>query len=66
VLEELFMSKHPVPKKKTSKAKRDARRSHHALKAPTLVSCPQCKSPKPPHAVCPSCGYYDGRKVLDV
>ncbi|MBC7647216.1 MAG: 50S ribosomal protein L32, partial [Pseudopedobacter sp.] len=25
------MAKHPVPKKKTSKSKRDMRRSHHAL-----------------------------------
>ncbi|WP_295823668.1 50S ribosomal protein L32, partial [uncultured Deinococcus sp.] len=24
------MAKHPVPKKKTSKSKRDMRRSHHA------------------------------------
>jgi large subunit ribosomal protein L32 len=37
------MAKHPVPKKKTSKASRDARRSHHALSAPNLVTCPQCK-----------------------
>ena len=47
------MAKHPVPKKKTSKARRDARRSHHALTPPTLVPCPEC-------------GYYAGRKVLEV
>lgn len=60
------MAKHPVPKKKTSKARRDSRRSHHALSAPTLVECPQCKSKKPSHVVCPNCGTYAGRQVLDV
>ncbi len=60
------MAKHPVPKKKTSKARKGARRSHHALTAPTLVTCPQCHAKKPPHTVCPECGYYDGRPVLDV
>ena len=55
-----------VPKKKTSKARRDARRSHHALTPPILVPCPECKAMKPPHTVCPECGYYAGRKVLEV
>ena len=54
------MAKHPVPKKKTSKARRDARTP------PTLVPCPECKAMKPPHTVCPECGYYAGRKVLEV
>ena len=58
------MAKHPVPKKRTSASSRDARRSHHALKAPTLVACPQCKELRPPHVVCHECGYYDGRQVI--
>jgi large subunit ribosomal protein L32 len=58
------MAKHPVPKKRTSASRRDKRRSHHALSAPTLVECPQCKSMKPAHAVCPECGYYKDRQVL--
>ncbi len=60
------MAKHPVPKKKTSKSKRDMRRSHHALVAPNLVECPQCHNKKLQHHICPSCGYYDGRQVLSV
>lgn len=60
------MAKHPVPKKKTSKSRRDNRRSHHALTAPTLVACPECKTLKPPHTVCGNCDYYDGKKVLEV
>lgn len=58
------MAKHPVPKKRTSGSRRDKRRSHHALTAPTLVECTQCKSMKPAHAVCPECGYYKDRQVL--
>ena len=60
------MAKHPVPKKKTSKARRDQRRSHHALTPKTLTECPQCKELKPQHVVCPSCGSYAGRQVLEV
>lgn len=60
------MAKHPVPKKKTSKSSRDARRSHHALSAPTLVACPQCKEMKPSHIVCPHCGSYGGKQVFEV
>ncbi len=60
------MSKHPVPKKKTSKSKRDMRRSHHALTAPNLVECPHCHVKKLQHHVCGSCGYYDGRQVLQI
>ncbi len=60
------MAKHPVPKKKTSKSRRDARRSHHALKAPTLVACPECRELKPSHRVCPHCGSYRDTEVLKI
>jgi large subunit ribosomal protein L32 len=43
-----------VPKKKTSKSKRDMRRAHDALAAPGISTCPQCKEPKQPHRVCAS------------
>ena len=60
------MAKHPVPKKKTSKARRDQRRSHHALATKNLTECPQCKELKPQHVVCPACGTYAGKQVLEV
>jgi len=60
------MAKHPVPKKRTSRAKRDSRRAHDFLTPPTLVACSNCSSMTMPHTVCPSCGYYAGRRVLDV
>lgn len=53
-----------VPKRKTSRAVRDMRRATHAISAPTRSFCPQCREPKLPHHVCGSCGYYDGREVV--
>lgn len=53
-----------VPKKKTSKSRRDMRRSHHALKVVGYVECPNCGEHKLPHHVCASCGHYDGREVV--
>jgi large subunit ribosomal protein L32 len=53
-----------VPKKKTSKSKRDMRRAHDFLSGPGISICPQCKEPKQPHRVCPSCGTYKGRDVV--
>jgi large subunit ribosomal protein L32 len=53
-----------VPKKKTSKSRRNMRRSHHALPVVGLVECPNCGEPKLPHHVCAACGHYDGREVV--
>jgi len=54
-----------VPKKKTSKSRRDMRRSHHALKASAHAECPNCGELKRPHHVCPACGYYREREVVE-
>ena len=53
-----------VPKRRTSKAKRDRRRSHDALASPARSVCPTCGEPKAPHRICASCGTYRGRTVL--
>ena len=55
-----------VPKKKTSQARRDQRRAHHAIKRLNLVACPNCGEPRVPHRVCPECGYYKNRTVVAV
>jgi large subunit ribosomal protein L32 len=52
-----------VPKKKVSPSRRNMRRSHHALRAPSYAECSNCGELKRPHHVCQSCGYYDGREV---
>lgn len=53
-----------VPKKKTSKARKRIRRSHHHLEPVHLSRCARCGSPSRPHAVCDSCGYYRGSLIL--
>lgn len=55
-----------VPKRKTSKSKRDKRRTHKKVPAPNLAVCPQCNESRLPHHVCPHCGYYKGRQVIEV
>ena len=53
-----------TPKKKVSKSRRDMLRSHDSLNINSYVECPNCGELKRPHAVCPSCGQYDGREVV--
>jgi len=55
-----------VPKRKTSKARRDKRRANWKLAIPGIVECPQCHKPKLVHHVCKACGYYDGKQVIAV
>lgn len=55
-----------VPKKKTSKSRRNMRRAHHALTHVFLSECGECGEPKRPHHMCDACGYYKGRSVLAV
>lgn len=55
-----------VPKRRTSRSKRDKRRAHDALAAPAHSLCPQCKEPKSPHRICPHCGWYRDRTVIEV
>ena len=56
-----------VPKRKTSKARRDKRRnSHWKLSLPSSMKCPQCGQIKLNHRMCKSCGFYNGREVVKV
>ena len=42
------------------------RRSHHALTAPRISSCPDCGASHLRHRVCETCGKYRGKQVVDV
>jgi len=54
-----------VPKRKTSKSRRDKRRSSvWKLEAPGLVKCKHCGELITPHRVCGDCGYYGGKEVV--
>lgn len=52
-----------VPKRKTTKSRRNQRRSHHALKGAAFAECPSCGEMKRPHHVCKECGSYSGKSV---
>lgn len=54
-----------VPKRKTGRARTNSRRSSHKLTATNAAPCPQCHELKMPHRVCPSCGYYDGKEIVE-
>jgi len=55
-----------VPKHRTTKSRQQKRRLHIFLEKPSLVKCLKCGRPILPHIVCPYCGYYKGREVIDV
>ena len=55
-----------VPKKKTSRRRRDMRRSHDAIQFSAAIEyCPNCGEPKLRHHLCEACGTYRGRQVTD-
>ncbi|MBI3671335.1 50S ribosomal protein L32 [Candidatus Azambacteria bacterium] len=54
------------PKSRHNRSRTNRRRTHHALKAVALASCPKCKSLVLPHVACANCGSYAGREVVDV
>ncbi len=53
-----------VPRNRTSHAKKNSRRSHHAKKPKNLVPCASCGTPRLSHRICPSCGQYNGKIVF--
>ena len=56
-----------LPKRKYAKARQGKRRSHlKQASVPDLGYCSQCHSPKLSHHVCPTCGTYDGREIIEI
>lgn len=53
-----------VQKSRVTPSRRGMRRSHHALKAPTLSVDPVSGETHRPHHMTEN-GYYKGRKVID-
>ncbi len=54
----------PVPKRKTSKSRRDSRSANKGIKPKAVASCQTCQAAIAAHVVCQECGYYKGVKVL--
>ena len=56
-----------TPKYKTSKSKAASRKAANMkLAAPTLTKCPTCGNMILPHRVCPKCGSYRGKQVIQM
>ncbi len=54
------------PKHRISKARRDKRRTHYKAEVPTLGTCSNCAASILYHRVCPECGFYRGKQVIQV
>ncbi len=54
-----------VPFHRVSKTRKRLRRSHNALEMPGTTKCPNCGEAIKPHRVCPKCGTYKNKKVID-
>lgn len=57
-----------VPKKRTSVSRKGLRRAgqHHKLYRKFPQECPNCKDTVLPHHVCPTCGHYKGKLMLEI
>lgn len=53
-----------VPKRKLSKSRKRLRRGHDTAKGMPTQACPKCGAPRLSHRVCPTCGFYRGKKVM--
>ncbi len=54
-----------VPKRRQSNARTGSRRAQDFKKPKQLTYCPQCSTALPTHTVCPNCGFYMGRVVVE-
>ena len=54
------------PKRRHSNTRTRTRRAHDHLAPVGVSACPRCHQTKRPHAVCPHCGHYRGRQVVEV
>ena len=53
-----------VPKRKTSKSKRDMRRSHDTLKSINIIEDKESGEPRVSHRLDLSTGIYNGRQII--
>lgn len=53
-----------VPQRRTSKTRRDKRRTHYKLSILGMVKCDNCGELKLPHHVCKMCGTYKTREII--
>jgi large subunit ribosomal protein L32 len=55
-----------VPKQRMGRIRTNNRRSaNDRIEKPSRSVCPQCGETKLPHRVCPNCGFYKNREVIE-
>lgn len=55
-----------VPKRRKSRSRKKMRRAQWNLKTPQLGNCQTCGNRIPTHVVCPACGNYMGRPMVEI
>ena len=55
-----------VPKRKTSKSKRNQRRSHHKIDSVNIIEDKKSGEYRLSHHLDLKSGYYNGKKILDI
>ena len=55
-----------VPKRKTSKSRRNQRRSHHKVSAINVIEDKKSGEYRLSHHIDLKTGYYNGKKILDL
>jgi large subunit ribosomal protein L32 len=53
------------PKKKSTSSSRKKRLFKNAYSGFKLTKCPKCGSMIKPHFVCPTCGFYHAKRMID-
>lgn len=54
-----------VPRNRMSNARKNSKRAHHAKEPKQCTACTSCGTPRMSHRVCPSCGYYNQRLLIN-
>lgn len=54
------------PKRRWSKARTHLKRSTWKLENPAIATCAHCHEPVQSHRACSNCGYYNGKKAIEV
>ena len=55
-----------LPARHHSRSRINKRRSHTAIKPLVFIKCPHCGERTLAHRVCPKCGFYKEKEIIDV
>jgi large subunit ribosomal protein L32 len=56
----------PLPKRRFSRSRTLKKRTHKKLPGILFSLCSHCHSQKLPHQICPVCGYYNDKQVIEI